>query len=165
MSDHTPQESNVETHADQKLQNCLADLEQWKDKCMRVAADFQNYKRRMEKEQTTWISSTQADVITNLLPIIDDMDRAMAESQKEGKTDMQAWLAGFEMIRTALHKLLTKYGVTEISQNRTFDPLLHEALASVEVPGKQAGEIIEVLQKGYMVKDQVLRPAKVAVAK
>ncbi|HZW61564.1 MAG TPA: nucleotide exchange factor GrpE [Candidatus Babeliales bacterium] len=148
-----------------KLTACLADVQSWKDKYLRANADFQNFKRRSEKEQALWMQSAQAEIIKGLLPIIDDIDRALAESKKQELTpDMKAWLAGFAMIDASFNKLLKKYGVEEITEVTTFDPVLHEAVASVPAPHKKSGEIVEVLQKGFTFKNEVLRPAKVTVA-
>ncbi len=149
-----------------KLQACYTDVEQWKDKCSRVSADFQNFKRRTDKEQALWMRNAQSDLILAILPIMDDLDRALAQAQqKEHTLDLQTWLQGFEMIRASLYKTLQKFGVQEITDVASFNPELHEAIASVDAPGKQPGDIVQVLQKGYMFKGELLRPAQVAVAK
>ena len=149
-----------------KLQECQSDVEMWKDKLFRVTADFQNFKRRTEKEQALWMQTAQTDILQNLLPIVDDIDRAVVESAKQEQSpEFKVWIEGLSMISVSLYKFLKKSGVEEITQLTHFDPTLHEALAAVQIPGKQEGDIVEVLQKGFMLKGEVLRPAKVAVAK
>jgi molecular chaperone GrpE len=163
----TSQNDNAQVHALQKqLEACQAERDDFKDKFLRVTADLQNFRRRTEKEQMMWMQTAQSEILLNLLPIVDDMDRALNESSKAGSSsEIAPWIAGLQMINQSLHKFLNKSGVEEITQLTTFDPNLHEAIASVDVPDKQSGSILEVLQKGFMFKGNVLRPAKVAVVK
>ncbi len=151
---------------EQELAVCREQTSDWKDKFMRLSADFENYKRRGEKERGQWMASAQAELLRQLLPSVDTLDRALSDSGKAEQTpQMQTWLAGFKMIGDALHKFLRSHEVTEITQIAEFDPALHEAIMSVEAEGKNPGDIVAVLEKGYLFKDQVLRPAKVSVSK
>ncbi len=127
-----------------------------KDKFIRVTADFENYKRRMQKEQAQWFDLGQTKVLSSLVNVVDDFDRALASGQKD---------EGVILIYKSLQKLLESFEVKEISGDLPFDPELHEAILSVENSGKQSGDIVEILQKGYTYKGKVLRPAKVSVAK
>ncbi len=148
------------------LQVCQKERDEWKDRALRATADFVNYKKRVEKEQALWSMRAQEAILTDLLDTIDDFDRAIVEHEKKERTpELDAWLAGFELIRNKFTKLLSKHNVTEIIQIKTFDPQLHEALVHIESKDHESGQIIEVLQKGYLIKGQVLRPAKVSVAK
>lgn len=150
----------------QALDQCRQEIQQWKERCMRVTADFDNYKRRLEKEQGSWVRSSKAAVLRNLLPVIDDVERAVADCTKRTRVaDNEPLITGIEMMATAFHKFLKTSDVTEITEISIFDPLLHEAIAQVDAPEFESGAIVEVLQKGYMFGDQVLRPAKVSVAK
>jgi molecular chaperone GrpE len=150
----------------QQLEASHEESQMWKEKFQRLSADFQNFQRRSEKEQGIWMQTAQTDVIRSLLPVVDDIDRALNEAHKhEQAFQMEAWLAGFKMISATIAKLLKKYDVQEITQLTTFDPALHEAVVLVEVAGKQSGDIIEVLEKGYTCKGNVVRPAKVTVAR
>lgn len=146
-------DSSVRPELIEGLQSQLAEI---KDKFVRVSADFENYKRRMQKEQTQWFDLGQTKVLTALLNIVDDFDRACAS----GSAD-----EGIHLIYKSLQKLLESFEVKEIPANIPFDPEMHEGLVSVEASGKQSGDVVEILQKGYTYKGKVLRPAKVSVAK
>ena len=101
-----------------------------------------------------------------MLAIVGDFDRAVQEHQKKERTpQLDAWLTGFEMINKSLYKFLKKYEVEEITELVSFDPTLHEALVHIESAQHESGQIIEVMQKGFTFKGEVLRPAKVSVAK
>ncbi len=150
----------------EQLDACKTAQQEWQGKYMRVAADLENFKRRMAKEQAEWAQVAQANVLLELLTIVDDFDRAIQEQEKEKLSDeVQAWLAGFDMIHNALHSLLKKQGVEEIPADKPFDPHYHEALLQVESDEHESGTIVAVMQKGYLFKGNVLRPAKVSVAK
>lgn len=151
---------------EQKVDSCQSELAAVKDQLVRLGADFQNYKRRTEKDRSLWSHSIQADVFTELLPVVDDFDRALAEAQKGQVNDEFAqWLSGFEMIHKALYDYLKKHQVEPIEQNTTFDPELHEALLQVDSKEHTSGDIVQVMQKGFTLQKKVLRPAKVSVAK
>jgi molecular chaperone GrpE len=160
------QQTNEQTATNNnELSICKAELEEWKNKSLRISADFDNYKKRMEKERVFWMHSAQSTLINDILAIVDDFDRASAQAHAMLKPEQQEWMAGFDLIGKALYKMLTKYEVKEITHHTHFDPLYHEAIAQVESPEHQSGAVVQVLQKGFMHKDQVLRPAKVSVAK
>lgn len=176
QQEQTQQETNQSDLA-QQLKECLAQQDEWKDRFFRTAAEFENYKKRSEKEKVLWITSSQSSLLYDLLPIVDDFDRAFAPSLRlsgssdsassggQATGDAKSMLVGFELIHKALQKFLEKNGVQEIKEVSHFDPNLHEAIMQVESPEHKAGDIVQVLQKGYMFKGQVLRPTKVSVAK
>lgn len=157
-SPQTPQE-NQNTNLEVQLNECLLQKDEWKDRCLRTAADYENFKRRSEKERVQWITNTQAAILNDVIDLVDDFDRAY--DQKDQATTAE----GFTMIYKSLQKILHKYGVQEIKEITEFDPNLHEAIMHVESPDHKPGQIVQVLQKGYRFKDQILRPAKVSVAK
>lgn len=148
-----------------QLEACKATSEQWQNRYIQLSADMQNYKRRMEKEQLTWTRRAQETLLLQLLPIVDDFDRAIAEHKKHSGGELTAWMVGFEMISKELYKFLSAARVTEITRQGAFDPILHEAIAQVDAPEVASGDIVEVIQKGYLLGDEVLRPAKVTVAR
>jgi molecular chaperone GrpE len=163
MSEQETNNQNLEqpeSSLEQQLKECHAQKDEWKDRFLRTAADFENFKKRSEKERMLWMSTAQSAVLQDLLTIVDDFDRAFAQP-----ADASNARAGFELIYKALQKMLEKYGVTEIKDASHFDPAKHEAIMQVEAANKQSGDIIQVLQKGYLFKGEVLRPAKVSVAK
>jgi len=148
------------------LEGCKQELVQAKEKLIRVTADLQNFKKRVEKEKIQWMHIAQSDLIHDILSIVDDFDRALAEKDKEGVSpELAAFLEGFVMIWKSLYKFLEKYNVTEITQVQQFDPNLHEAISQIDSPDHTSGDIVDVIQKGFMYKEKVLRPAKVVVAK
>jgi molecular chaperone GrpE len=145
--------------------NCK-DLPELKDSYLRLNADFENYKKRVQKDQVNWVAAGQAKVLFDLLEIVDNFDRALAEHEHEGHSEsLDSWLQGFEMIRKSFYKYLESNGVKKIEQIETFDPTLHEAISQVDAEGKATDSIVDVVQQGYMFNDNVLRPAKVVVAK
>ena len=147
-----------------ELQTCLADRDMWKDRCMRAAADFQNFQQRAEKERGLLIDLAQEKILKDLLLIFDDVDRALATPAPDHQ-DVKSWITGFEMIRKGILKTIEKYGVSEFVSYQEFDPELHEGIMQVEDSGKESGAIVQVLQKGFMYKNKVLRAAKVSVAR
>lgn len=144
-----------------KLKECESQNEEWKERFLRNAADFENFKKRTEKEKLLWMSAAQSSILQELITIVDNFDRAFTQPA----TDPKEAIAGFALIYKELQKMLEKYGVTEIKDLKEFNPAFHEAIMQVESPDHKAGDIVQVLQKGYLFKAEVLRPAKVSVAK
>lgn len=156
----------------QELAQCQSKLTEVQEKFVRTAADFENYKRRMQREQAQWLDVGATRVLTQLLAIADDFDRALASIRATSgqaaftlPSEVASWLAGFELIHKSLQKMLESCDVREIPHNLPFDPERHEAIVSVESSGHASGDIVEIVQKGYTYKDKVLRPAQVSVAK
>ena len=155
-----------EVNLDNELAKCQADLQHWKESVLRISADFENFKKRTSREKTTWIEEAQADVILNLLDTVDNFDRALSQSiATDSDAKFGVWLQGFEMIRKSLYDLLARYDVKQIALNLPFDTHFHEAISQVDSNAVASGEIVETVQKGFMIKDRVLRVAKVVVAK
>lgn len=126
---------------------------------IRLQADFANYKRRTEQEKKDYLDLGVTKVINDLLPIIDNFERALEVS------DDSKFAEGVEMIYTQLLELLERNGVTEIvALNEKFDPNFHHAVFAEEVDGLESDVVTEVLQKGYKLGDKVLRPAMVKVS-
>lgn len=148
------------------LDLCKGQLEQLKDRLVRATADFQNYQRRVEKEKAQWIFVAQSELLHGILPVLDDFDRAFAEHEGADLPEqVRIFLDGFLMTKKALCKFLELSGVTQMQESKIFDPNLHEAISQIDMPDYESGQIVQVAQKGYMFKDQVLRVAKVVVAK
>lgn len=155
-------EENIqnETH-----DTCQAELRSCKERYLYLNAEFDNYKKRIERDRAQWISSAQAIVLSDTLPILDDFQRALAQLEKQKlNPESAAYLKGFELIEKSFEKLLKKYEIEEITDTANFNPELHEAIAQVNSNEYPAGSIIEVFEKGYKHKGQVLRPSKVSVA-
>lgn len=149
-----------------ETEQCREQLAKAEERIKYLYADFENFRRNTEKERAVWVSSAQARVFTDLLVIVDNFDRAIGELSGALLTDAErVRLQGFELIYKELGAVLSRYGVGEVSVSVPFDPEKHEALVQVDAPDKTSGQIVAVLQKGYVFKDTVLRPAKVSVAK
>lgn len=161
------QESEAqETFSVEAHEMCQSELASVKDQLVRIGADFQNFKKRTERDRLIWSQTLAADIFLNLLPVIDNFDRALEHAKKsDGNQDLVSWLTGFELIYKSLNDFLKKNRVEPIEQLTTFDPSLHGALMQVEEPTKESGSIIQVFERGFMLDGKVLRPAKVSVCK
>lgn len=169
MEENTSNTDNInkDTVADNsKITNEILDLNSKLENCSKqqlyIKAEFDNYKKRMEKEQKAWSDRAQENVLIDLLPIIDNFDLAIGYI-KDSPKECAAAFGGIELIIKEFQKFLNKYHVTEISKLEKFDPEFHEAVMQEANENKQSGDIIKVLQKGYMHKDKVIRPAQVSV--
>jgi molecular chaperone GrpE len=133
------------------------------DRLLRKTAEFDNFRKRVERDRKEMIEWASADVIGDLLSIVDDFDRAIAA---EAPPEAQAYKAGFELIQRQLAELLKKRGVSTVEAlGADFDPHVHQAVAYEEVAGAREGEVVGVMAKGYKLGDRLLRPALVKVAK
>jgi molecular chaperone GrpE len=133
------------------------------DRLLRKTAEFDNFRKRVERDRKDMIEFAAADTISELLPIVDDFDRALAA---DAPPEAQAFKAGVSMIQRQLAELLKKRGVTTIDPlGADFDPHLHQAVAYEESPGAREGEVVAVMAKGYKLGERLLRAALVKVAK
>lgn len=151
----------------EELEQKLAECE---DKYLRVHADFENTKKRLEREKLQAIEYSLEKFAQDLLPALDSLDMALAAVSKEdidAKEALEELKKGIELTIDQFIKAFNKNGieVIEIEEGGEFNPHLHEALLQVEDAKKKAGEIVQVIQKGYKYKERILRPAKVSVAK
>ena len=138
----------------------------YKEKFVRAHADFENYKRRIDKERMVWMVVSQAETIKSVLPILDELDLAIQTGEKNIQDEHEkTWLSGFELIQKNAQKILSNLDVKEIDCRGEFNPNFHEALMQVDSDEHKTGEVVQVLSKGYMLKDEVVRHAKVSVAK
>lgn len=159
------EESNgEETPAEEELDPLAAaqnEAEQWKDKYIRLVAEFENYKKRTLKEKSELILNGSEKTVAAILPILDDFERATADKTE----DPQAIKEGFELIYKKFLKTLETLGVHKIeTDNADFDVDYHEAIAMVPGMGDdKKGKVIDCVQTGYTLNDKVIRHAKVAV--
>ncbi|WP_226387612.1 nucleotide exchange factor GrpE [Gallalistipes aquisgranensis] len=140
-----------------------AEAAQWKDKYLRLSAEFDNYRKRTLREKMDLIAAGGEDVIKSVLVIVDDLDRALLAV--ENAKDVEALREGVRLIAQKLESTLRSKGVSEIEAiGLPLDTDLHEAVAKVPVEDEaKKGKIIDVVQKGYKLKDKVVRYAKVVV--
>ncbi|HEX6165009.1 MAG TPA: nucleotide exchange factor GrpE [Vicinamibacterales bacterium] len=133
------------------------------DRLLRKTAEFDNFRKRVERDRKDMIDYASAEVLSDLLAIVDDFDRALAA---EAPPEAQGYKTGLELIQRQLAELLKKRGVSTIeAMGADFDPHVHQAVAYEEVPGAREGEVVGVMAKGYKLGDRLLRPALVKVAK
>jgi len=138
-----------------------AQLQEKNDRILRLQADFENFRRRTMKEKEELAAVITQNLLTDLLPLLDNFERAMAVEQ----TDVEAFQKGVEMIFTQLREVLDKHGLENIeADGQLFDPNIHQAVMRAENPDVEDGTITQVLQKGYQAKGRVIRPAMVQVA-
>ncbi|MBI5916926.1 MAG: nucleotide exchange factor GrpE [Bacteroidetes bacterium] len=139
-------------------------LEELKDKYMRMYAEFDNYKRRAVREKLDWMKSAAQDTVSALLPVLDDFDRAkkFAEGQQES-----GWSDGVELVYQKIYSVLRQKGVEPMESNgEPFDPELHEAITEIPAPTEDLkGKVVDTLEKGYRLNDKIIRHAKVVVGK
>ncbi len=134
------------------------------DKLLRSLAEIQNYKKRKDEELSRMLKYSDEDLILDLLPVIDNFERAIKLDDTDLSDELSKFLEGFKMIYTSVIQILNKYEVTEIeSLNKEFDPTYHQAVITDNVEEKNNNVILEVLQKGYIYKDKVIRPTMVKV--
>lgn len=143
-----------------QLTVCQSSLEEWKEKYVRVNADFDNFRKRTAKDQAFWRQTAQIEVLLPIISIVDDFDRAL-----ESQNGEQGSREGFELIHKSLNKYLHTLGVEVMTDYAVFNPEYHEAIMQVDASGQESGSVVSVLEKGYLFKGMVLRPAKVSVAK
>jgi molecular chaperone GrpE len=145
------------------LETLRQEKEALHDRLLRTAAEFDNYRKRIDRERRDLSEAVAADVLADLLPIIDDLERAL-QSPAGGEAD--AYRRGVELIHKQMMDLLRKRGVTPIEAvGADFDPNYHQAVVHEASPEHREGEVTEVLRSGYMLGDRLLRPAMVKVAK
>ena len=154
-----PQEETVET----KLAKSEAEAADLKDRLLRQMAEFDNYRKRTMKEKAEIILNGSAGVVTDILPVIDDLERAIANSAKS--EDYNALKEGVELIYNKLMHILEQKGLQKISpKNEPFDTDFHEAIAMIPAPSEDLkGKVLDCAIDGYKLNDKVLRHAKVAV--
>ena len=147
----------------EELEKLKAEVEEWKNSFLRKQAEFQNFTKRKEKEVEELKKFSSEKIITQFLGSLDNLERAI-ESSAESK-DFDSLLKGIEMIIKSLKDIMTGEGVEEISTEGAFDQVYHHAVGVEASEDKKEDEIVKVLQKGYMMKGKVIRPAMVIVCK
>ena len=135
-----------------------------RDHALRAQAELQNFRRRKEREVADRISLANEGLILELLPVLDDFERAFEAIPEEDREQHAAWIQGFDLIYRKLQKILENQGLTAIEATGEFDPNVHEAVTMVPSDEVASGEIVQELRKGYKLKDKVVRASLVSVA-
>tara|TARA_S200000501_G_C20487581_1_gene596768 strand:+ start:146 stop:679 length:534 start_codon:yes stop_codon:yes gene_type:complete len=158
----TAQKKNSKPHVSQQLKELNENLMQEKDKYLRLFAEFENFKKRTSRERIELFKTAGQEVISALLPILDDFERAVDQTSKE----QQGQIEGFVLINNKLGDILKSNGliVTETQVGEVFDAEIHEAITLIPAPDlSQKGKIIDVTEKGYQLGDKIIRFPKVVV--
>src|SRR5512141_844340 len=143
-----------------KLAEAEAKSAEYRDSWMRSQAEFQNYKKRLERDNELTYVSMKGDIIKKVLPVLDDLERALQNRPADN-----SWANGIELIARKLQNLLDSEGIKRIeAEGLEFDPNFHEAISHEPADGVSSGHVIGVVQNGYMLGERVIRPALVRVA-
>lgn len=163
----TTESAQTEEAALDPLEAAQAEAAEWKDKFLRAHADFENSKKRLERDKNNAVSYANESFAKDILAVMDSFENALSamnndENSSEALTQMQE---GVTLTYEQLKKILEKNSIKEIACEGEFDPEVHQAIMQVESDAHESGQIVQVMQKGYTIKDRVLRPAMVSTAK
>ena len=159
-SENTEQLSTEIAALNKKLAEAEAKTSEYKDNWLRSQAEFQNYRKRVERDSELTYVSLKGDIIKKILPVLDDLERALQNRSAE-----DPWASGIELVARKFQNILESEGVKKIEAlGVEFDPNFHEAISHETADGVQSGYVIGVVQNGYMIGERVIRPALVRVA-
>jgi molecular chaperone GrpE len=162
LNDQDPPQEQADTQNNDPLEELRREKDSLQDRLLRTAAEFDNYRKRVERERRDLADYMKADILAEILPIADNFERAL----QAPSSDTDSLRKGVELIHKQMHDFLRKRGVTPIEAlGADFDPNFHQAVIHETSPSHREGEVIEELQRGYMLGDKLLRPAMVKVAK
>ncbi len=142
--------------------NMISSLE---DKLLREKAEMINYRRRKDEETNRMLKYANEDIAKELLEVVDNFERAIDYDDEDASEEVKKFLSGFKMIYCNLQSILERFEIKAIDgKEKPFDPTYHQAVMTEKVEGMEAGMVVDVLRKGYMLKDKVIRPAMVKVS-
>jgi molecular chaperone GrpE len=152
--------------ASARIEDLSAELVETKDRLIRMQADFENFRRRAQREREEAVRYGTQNLFKDLLTTVDNLERAVDHARKGGGGDLENLLQGVELVQKGLLGLMARHGVSEVEAlGKIFDPALHEAMAQAPDASVAPNTVLEVLQKGYKLRDRLLRPARVIVAR
>jgi molecular chaperone GrpE len=161
-----PERSAADDFSGEEVERMAGQLVENRDKYVRLLADFDNFRRRAHKDRQDVIEYGHENLVKDLLSTVDNLDRAIEHAHQSDGGDLASLLQGVELVQRELYAVLAQHEVHVIdAEGCQFDPSLHEAMAQVQDDSAPANSVIEVLQKGYQLRDRLLRPARVVVAK
>jgi len=131
------------------------------DRLLRLAADFENYKKRATRERLEYVALANERLVKDLLPILDDLERALEAAAEHEEAKLEE---GVRLVHRSLAHLLEREGLKQIDTEGVFDPHVHEALLAQPSEEHESGDVLDVIQKGYRLGDRVIRPARVIVS-
>jgi len=145
------------------------EVAQWEDKFLRTHASFENSKRLLAKDKAAAVAYANESFASDILTVIDSLDSALSMINNVDETDANEFLKkmkeGLTLVDEQLHKVLEKNHIKPVACDKEYDPNLHQAIMQVDSDEHESGQIVQVMQKGYTIKDRVLRPAMVSTAK
>ncbi len=158
--------SRVETDLDALLADTQRERDEYLDLAKRTKADFENFRKRMSTEVQAASTRGKAEVIREVVPVLDDLERAIQAAGLDPEGDSEDGLAhGVLLVFRSLRDSLTRNGIEAVDpKGEKFDPVVHEALSTQPADGVEPGTVVEVMQKGYRLGDQLIRPARVVVS-
>ena len=164
-NEHKEKHDNKKTeHLESEIEKLKLALNASNDKAIRAQAEMMNFKRRKEEETSNMLKYANEDVLKSLLPVVDNFERAIMLDDNDLSDEVSKFLSGFKMIYTNIVDIFNKFEVKEIeAEGIEFDPKVHQAVLMEHDESKPHNVVVEVLQKGYMYKDRVIRPAMVKV--
>jgi len=147
-----------------KLNEAYNKISELEDKLIRANADLINFRKRKEEEVSKMLKFCNEDIVKELLPILDNFERAISMEDLQDETEVK-FMEGFRMVYSHLQNIMEKFDVKMIDgNNKPFDPIYHNAIMTEKIKDVEPGMVIDVLQKGYLLKDKVIRPAMVRVS-
>ena len=146
---------------DEHVEQEAEQVQEADDRLLRLAADFENYKKRAARERAEYVALANERLLKELLPILDDLERALSAAEEHEEAQLEE---GVRLVHRSLASLLERQGVQEIATDGKFDPHVHEALLAQPSEEAAPGDVLDVIQKGYTLGDRVVRPARVIVA-
>ncbi len=154
-------QAEPEQSLEERLQALEAERDEYLNDLQRVAAEFENYRKRTARDRADLVARATERLVKELLPVLDDLERALEAAAEHEEAKLEE---GVQLVHRALASALGGEGLLEIATEGPFDPHVHEALLSQPSEGAESGTVLQVLQKGYRLGDRVLRPARVIVA-
>jgi molecular chaperone GrpE len=171
IENNNPNSNSNEDTSESELEKLRAEVASWEDKFLRSHASFENTKKRLERDKDLAVAYANESFASDILSVIDSLDSALAMINGIDGKDIdpsefiKKMKEGLTLIDDQLHKVLEKHHIKPISCENGFDPNLHQAVMQEESSEHESGDIVKVLQKGYTMRDRVLRPAMVSTAK
>ena len=151
-------DEQVQQEGEEQQQEAPAEVD---DRLLRLAAEFDNYKKRAARERQEYVALANERLVKELLPVLDDLERALQAASEHEEATLEE---GVRLVHRALASLLERNGVKEIATAGMFDPHVHEAMLAQPSEEAESGDVLDVMQKGYKIGGRVVRPARVIVA-
>ena len=159
MTDEPTQQDEAQLDEPQAEESAAAPVED--DRLLRLAAEFDNFKKRAARERQEYVALANERIVKDLLPILDDLERALTAAEQHEEAQLEE---GVRLVHRSLASLLERNGLSQIEVEGKFDPHVHEALLAQPAEDRETGDILDVIQQGYKIGDRVVRPARVIVA-